>query len=251
MSERLAQRGRRIAVQTAWLLAVVIVAAACSSGGGGGSNGGGTPPPQANLFQNPGFEEGREPWISLDSEAWGKPFTVSSNRAHSGTNSALLELRSEDGGAVKVYGVVAEILPEEFPEVLSGHYYVERWEKGTPRQYLQAAVIVQGAKNIPREVAQAGNHQMRYILAGVDEQPTFISNARYVMVSEDAPATGRWVPFELDIKGDFEELWGDVPRGFSRLRILFEVRWDDRLPSDMPSAADVYYDDLYAGPSRS
>ena len=35
---------------------------------------------------------------------------------------------------------------------------------------------------------------------------------------------------------------------FHSIRILFETRWDNRQASDGPSAADVYYDNLYAGP---
>lgn len=204
-----------------------------------------------NLFGNPSFEDGRGPWCSLDTEAWGPPFEVSRNLALDGTSSAHLRLRSEDGGVARIYGAVQEITPGEFPEVLSGNYYVEQWEKGTPKQYLQFVVIVFGADNIPAEVSgQANNHQMRYILAGADSQPTFVSNARYVFVTREEPKTGEWVPFERNISQDFEQLWGEVPRGFDKMRILFEVRWDERQPSDPPSAADVYYDGLYLGPAR-
>ncbi|MDZ4278892.1 MAG: hypothetical protein U1B78_07115, partial [Dehalococcoidia bacterium] len=211
-----------------------------SCGGGG-----------ANLFANGGFEDGRDPWFSLMTEAWGEPFVVSDRQAHSGEQSALLELRSEDGGPARVHGVVAEVEPEDFPEVLSARYFVERWEQGTPLQYLQIVVIAWNARNIPAEVAQqqVPNHQVRYILAGVDRQPTFISNARYVMLSDGPPATGEWVRFERNVREDFQALWGAVPEDFENLRILFEVRWDERQPADGPSAADVYYDDLYLGPA--
>lgn len=210
-----------------------------------------TPAPDGNLFGDPSFEAGRGPWCSLDTEAWGPPFEVSGNQALDGTSSAHLKLRSEDGGAARIYGVVQEIAPEEFPDVLSGNYYVERWEKGTPKQYLQFVVIVFGADNIPAEVAgQANNHQIRYILAGTASQPTFVSNSRYVFVTQEEPKAGEWVHFERNIRQDFEQLWGEVPRGFDKIRILFEVRWDERQPSDAPSAADVYYDGLYLGPAR-
>jgi len=261
----------------AWLTAICLLAAAalafsCSDDGNGG-NGiapGATrtvsaptapvgpclpvsPAPAAdgNLFGNPSFEDGKAPWCSLETEAWGPPFEVSRDLALDGTSSAHLRLRSEDGGAARIYGAVQEITPEEFPEVLSGNYYVERWEKGTPKQYLQFVVIVFGADNIPAEVSgQANNHQMRYILAGADSQPTFVSNARYVFVTREEPKSGEWVHFERNISEDFEQLWGEVPRGFDSMRVLFEVRWDERQPSDPPSAADVYYDGLYLGPAR-
>ncbi len=197
-----------------------------------------------NLFVNGGFEDGAGPWCSLDSSAWGTPFSVSDERAYAGDQSALLQLRSDDGGAERVYGVVQEVAGNEFPETLFAEYFVERWEQGTPIQYLQVVVIVWDADNAPVNV---GNHQIRYIIAGVDSQPTFISNARYVMVSEAQPSVGEWVHFERDVRQDFLELWGSVPEGYDRLRVLFEVRWDDRTPDDDPSLADVYYDDLYFG----
>ena len=203
-----------------------------------------------NLFSTPGFEEGRDPWFSKDS--WGTSFSLSDREAHSGERSALLELRSDVEGAisVRVYGLVQEITPEQFPEVISGYYCVDRWEQGTPAQYLQFVVIVQAADNIPAEVVPTTNHQVRYILAGVESQPTFISNSRYVMLTQAAPVQGKWVSFERNIRDDFEELWGDVPKGYRQLALFFEVRWDDRQPTDGFSAADVYYDDLYIGPAR-
>jgi hypothetical protein len=208
-------------------------------------------PPGENLFANPSFEDGAGPWCSLSTEAWGPPFTVSSKRAHTGKSSASLELRSEEGVDTRVVGVVSEVAPAEFPELISGYYYVDRWEQGTPKQYLQMVVIVWQAANIPQEATALGatNHQIRYIMAGVDSQPTHIGNARYVMVSRDKPKTGQWVSFERNVRQDFQDLWGAVPEDFAKIRILFEVRWDDRQPSDGVTAADVYYDDLYLGPA--
>jgi hypothetical protein len=218
------------------------LAVGCSGSGGDGE------PATGNLFENPGFEEGAQPWFSLDSEAWGAPFTVSTEQARSGTSSGRLELRSEDGGSARVYGIVQEVTPEALPEVLSGAYYVERWEQGMPKQYLQFVVIVWGADNAPVEVGGVENYQLRYVLAGVDAPPLSIANARYVMVDAGAPAQGRWVTFERNVRQDFEDLWGAAPEGFDSLRVLFEVRWDDRSEADGLSAADVYYDDLYLGP---
>ena len=239
------------------VVALALTLAACGGGGGGAAAPTDTPPPtrppEANLLENPGFEEGEEPWFSLDSEAWGKPFTVSTRQAHSGSQSALLELRSEDPGPdrTRVYGVVQEVSPEEFPEVLSGWYYVENWRQGTPKQYLQFVVIVFDAENLPREVQSLGanNFQVRYVLAGVDEPPLRISNARYVMVGTGEPEEGTWVYFERNIRQDFLDLWGIVPEGYESIRVFFEVRWDDRSPDDGPSTGDVYYDDLYLGPA--
>ena len=214
--------------------------AACSGGQSG-------EPPAGNLFGNPGFEDGVRPWFSLESEAWGAPFAVSTEQAREGTSSGLLTLRSQDGGPARVYGIVQDVTPDEFPELLSGAYYVERWEQGTPKQYLQAVVIVWGADNAPSELGDVENYQIRYVLAGVDAPPLAISNARYIMVGGGAPVTGRWVPFERNVRQDFEQQWGAAPEGFDSIRVFFEVRWDERDASDGPSAADVYYDDLYLG----
>ena len=93
-------------------------------------------PAPGNVLQNGGFEAGSDPWTSLTTPDWGRPFVVSQQKAHSGSNSAYLQLRSEDCGATKVYGVVQEISPGQLPETLSGYYCVDRWEKGTARQYL-------------------------------------------------------------------------------------------------------------------
>lgn len=215
---------------------------ACSSPGAG---------VEGNALQNGGFEEGSEPWASLAAPEWGRAFAVSQAQARSGSSSAYLQLRSADGGATKVYGLTQDITPAQLPETLAGFYFVENWEQGTPKQYLQAVVIVHEADNIPQEVRVLGanNYQMRYILAGSAEQPTQIANARYVMVSADAPAVGQWVPFELNVAEDFCQLWGNLPTGFARVSVFFEARWDGRAETNPPSNADVYYDDLYFGPA--
>ena len=96
---------------------------------------------------------------------------------------------------------------------------------------------------------QANNYQIRYILAGVDTQPTNIANSRYVFISKSPPKVGQWVHFERNIRQDFSGLWGSLPTGFTSIRVCFETRWDERAASDGPSAADVYYDDLYWGPA--
>ena len=241
-----------------FLSAAFLLAVAACGGGDGDVDGGnacanpdlaGGAAAAENRFANPGFEEGREPWFSK-TDSWGTSFSVSDARPHSGEHSGLLELRSdEQAGSNRVYGIVQEISPEEFPEIVSGFYCVERWEQGTPFQYLQFVIIVHDAENIPAELG-ATNHQIRYILAGAESQPTFISNARYVMVTASAPNVGEWVPFEFDVEDDFLELWGDVPHGYQKLAFFFEVRWDGREPTAGISVADVYYDDLYAGPAQ-
>jgi hypothetical protein len=230
-----------------------LVLAACGEDGSGGDGDQATS--EDNVFENGSFEEGREPWFSLvdnsDDNAWVKDFTVSDAQAHSGANSAFVQLDSADEGPLEArrYGVVQEVSPGEFPEVITGCYFVERWEHGTPRQYAQVAVIVFESHAVPTgELIAANNFQMRYVLFGVQNPPIEIGNAKFVMVNRGEPETGEWVCFDLDVRNDFEELWGVVPTGFQKIRVLFEVNWDQRDPTDPPAIGDVYYDDLYFGP---
>ena len=227
---------RRSAALLLPLLALSVVAAC-----------GGAQSPAGNLFKNPGLEEGESPWFSLSTEAWGARFQVSQAAAHGGTASALLEMRAEQATeGAKVFGVVQEVSPRRFPELVSGFYRVENWSRGTPKQYLQFVVIAIGDTNLPGGYP---NHQIRFLLAGIDEPPFQISNAKFVFVNKEEPVTGRWVYFERNIKKDFEELWGAAPENFEKLRLLFEVRYDDKAAGSGNVKADVYYDDLYMGPA--
>ena len=233
----IAMRPRRLALGFGFVLALVLTFAACSSSGGSSEQ------DEGNLFPNGGFEEGRDPWFSL------KPpdFISSQELAHSGQTSALLRMRDPpETNDVKVYYLVQEITPDELPEVVSGWYRVEHWLKGTPKQYLQFVVIALGADNLPGDYT---NYQIRYLLAGIEDPPFFIQNAHFVFIDKEEPALGEWVYFERNLREDFERLWGAAPQNFEKLRILFEVRWDDKMPGS-PAEADVYYDDLYIGPAR-
>jgi len=200
-----------------------------------------------NLFRNGSFEAGPDPWLSLTTAAWGTPFRVGSEVAHSGSESAFLELRAapNDTGT-KVFGVVQEVQPGQFPELISGYYYVKDWVRGTPKQYLQFVVIAFAVDNLPGGFA---NHQIRYPLGGIAQDPFAISNAKFRYVSKEPPVLGRWVYFERPVRQDFEELWGAVPEGYDKLRILFEVRYDDKA-AGTEAKADVFFDDLYLGSSK-
>jgi hypothetical protein len=218
-----------------------------------------TPPPGAcvpqapiegepNLFHNGGLEAGEEPWCTAHPGEPTTKFQVSEDVAHSGHSSALLRMRvpAEEAGKAKVFYLVQEVTSEQFPELISGYYRVEDWTKGTPKQYLQFVVVAFDVANLPGGYP---NHQMRYPLAGISEEPFAIANAHFVFIGKEEPVTGEWVYFERNIKQDFEELWGAAPEGFSKIRVLFEVRYDDKEAGPAPAEADVYYDDLYMGPA--
>lgn len=198
--------------------------------------------PQGNVFQNPGLEEGRDPWFSLSEPE----FIVAEDIAHTGQASALLEMRADpQQGETKVFYLVQEVTPEQFPEVLSGQYRVTKWTPETRLQYLQFVVIAIGAENLPGGYP---NHQIRYILAGIDEVPFLVKNARFVFLNRVDPPLDQWVSFQVNVRDDFQRLWGAVPKGYEKIRVLFEVRYDSKAAGEAPEA-DVYYDDLYFGPA--
>lgn len=201
-------------------------------------------PRPGNALENPGFESGKAPWKSLTTEVWEPRFDVSGATSHSGTSSAHLKMRTDAATpATRIWGVTQEVAPETFPEELSAFYRVDDWHRDTPMQYLQAVVVVFQAENVPN---QFPNHQIRYILDGIDEPPFQIANAKYIFLGKDDPPEGEWLEFRRDVAEDFRHEWGEVPRGFSKVRLLFEVRFDGRTGEERP-AADVYYDDMYFG----
>lgn len=226
------------------LLVIVIAATTLTLACNGNGSPEAGPPLAGNVFRNPGFEDGTDPWFSL------RPpdFTLADDVAYTGDASAHLEMRSapEDEGTKIIY-LVQEVQPDQLPEVLSGHYRVANWIRGTELQYLQFVVIVFGAANLPGDYS---NHQIRYILAGVDEEPLDIANARFAFVSREDPTLDEWVPFQANVRQDFEQLWGASPEGFEMVRVLFEVRYDGKVAGQDTPEADVYYDDLYFGPAQ-
>lgn len=232
------------------LVATCLLALVALSGPGCGSEAG-LPSASDNLLANPGFEEGPEPWVSLTTPRWGTPFEVSTAQAHASQASAYLKMRSdglemwpEGRRDMQVFGVVQDLSAQEFPERLSGYYYVDSWERGSEVQYLQAVVVVWGP-DLPEGFP---NYQVRYLLAGIDHEPFEMANARFVLANGEQPKIGEWVRFDLSPAEDFQELWGAVPSGFERLRVLFVTRYERRT-SDQPDViADVYYDDFYLGP---
>ena len=213
--------------------------------------GGGEPAAdEHNILANPGFEEGRKPWIWLDwSKGWS-PFTISSNRARTGSSSALLSVRSEgDGRSTIVWGVVQEVPIGEHPiDCLEGYYYVDGWERGARNQYIQMVVIDLSHKT------EKGNAQVRYLLSGMDKPPYNLGNARYEFVDPEkkvVPIKGEWVRFTVNPAGDFQKHWSYTPPAGNNLRVLFEARFDSRKPEDKTAKADIYYDDLYLGNATS
>jgi len=242
---------RRLTPILAAMLTLAVVASAC--GGGGDDDGGATAPtadPSGNVIRNGGFEEGRDPWYSLRPPEW----ILATDKVHSGSASAHLQMRDTAASEEDViHYLVQETAPSELPEVLSGEYFVENWKKGTKSQYVQFVVIIWADDVSEMPLCPDGtpcpNYQIRFLLAGVDEDPFPIGNAKFVYVTTDEPVEGEWVHFERNVKQDFMERWGGIPKDITNIRLLFEVRFDNKAVGEGPFEADVYYDDLYFGPA--
>jgi len=212
-----------------------------------------TPPAgSANLFGNSGFEDQGKYWYALHEQTVETTTAV----AHSGQASAYLKMRdTADATGANVYYLVQEVAPEQFPELISGYYRIDNWRRGTDKQYLQFVVIAFAPTNLMADKEGAPlanaypNYQIRYPLVGIAEEPFRIDNSFFKFLGSDStPRQGEWVYFESNIKKDFEEKWGAAPEGYSKIRLLFEVRYDDK-EAGAPAEADVYYDDLYMGPA--
>lgn len=196
-------------------------------------------PGEPNLLANAGLEEGLEPWSSVSPEA-----PQIGDVAHSGQASAHLTLREPaDTEGAGNRTLVQDLGPGQFPEVFSGYYRVENWKRGAPKQYLEVVVVAFDSPNLTIEFP---NHQMRYLLAGAADQPGEVRNARFVFLSREEPQQNEWVHFQASVQDDYQELWGAIPEGYSGLRVMFRLVYEDKTAGE-PVEADVYFDDLYLG----
>jgi hypothetical protein len=204
-------------------------------------------PVTGNLLVNPDFEERDRAWTSA---AGHVAFTVAADPARGGSSSAYLRLEGgpEETGT-RIVSAVQVVETAHVPDVLRGSVYIDNWQRGTPVQYVQAVfmpldapVDLPGLQSLP---------QLRYVLAGVDEEPFAIANARFVFVGlDDAtgdPQSGRWLQFELHLRDDYARLWNLVPDGGTQYRLLLEARWDGKAAGSGTPRADVYFDDVYLG----
>lgn len=204
----------------------------------------GEPNPPGNLLVNPSFENGREGWKWMDWSQHWVDFDIKTGKGHSGKKSAYLKLDyGVDAPKVRIHGVVQELKPSRFPDVVKGWYRVENWKRGSDLQYIQFVTIVWGGH------PQFKNYQVRYILAGVNSPPYEMRNVKYVILPQAKiePLQNKWVEFQVPVRGDFEKLWGVIPRGYDRIVFLFEARYDAGVKKDARVRADVYFDDLYVG----
>jgi len=197
-----------------------------------------------NRLANPGFENGDTPWIAPP-EPDSISFAVSDIDTRTGAGSGGLRVSAAPGETgSRVAGASQEILASDFPEVVSGYYRVDDWQPGGATVYLQFVVEVVGG-NFADSI---GVHEVRFVIAGVQQEPLFLPRARYVLLDRAAPKVDRWTYFAYPVKKAFETRWGIAPAAWQRLRVSFELRYEDRATGFTDTLATAHYDDLYAGP---
>jgi len=55
------------------------------------------------------------------------------------------------------------------------------------------------------------------------------------------------VSFGRNVRQDFQQAWGSLPKDVTSVRIFFEARYDSPTAIRPQIGGDVYYGDLYAG----
>jgi hypothetical protein len=200
-------------------------------------------PTTMNRLANPGFENGDTHWIAPPAPD-SISFAVSDIAARSGDASGGLRMSAAPGETgSRVAGASQEIVGSDFPEVVSGYYHVDDWQPGGTPVYLQFVVAVDGG-----DFADSMDvHEVRFVIAGIQQEPLFLPQARYVFLDRAAPKIDRWTYFAYPAKKAFETRWGSAPTTWQRLRVSFELRYDDRMAEHLDTSATAHYDDLYAG----
>jgi hypothetical protein len=200
-------------------------------------------PSAANLFINPGFEDGSQPWISPQQADWS-PFSVSDSKAHDGTHSMRAQLEGDPNLAAKrSAGGSQEVRTGDFPEFVSGFYRVDSWQPRARFQYVEFVVRVRGGDfddDVP-------THEVRFLIGGTASDPPGAPGISLIYLSRGAPALGRWTYFSYPVKRAFESRFGEAPTHWDGMEVSFDVRYDGLTATEPYPAADVYFDDLYIG----
>ncbi len=228
-----------------------------------------------NLLLNPDFEspkdEKKPDWWSYagrNTESW-VDFSIVADKGRDNSKAARLFVDSTGrSNKTAISGVIQEVKGDHVPEKLSGWYFIENWEKNTPKQYLQAVVIVWRDAKATRAMVNAPSIQIAYTFTGVKTPPKVITNRKFVILGDETPKTGEWVHFEVKPREDFVKLWNIDPGNFEFVRVFFELRYDDldvplatpttpitpstpttptTNPPPLPTKGTCYYDDLYFG----
>jgi hypothetical protein len=205
----------------------------------------------ANLLLNPDFEATKLEWWSFaekNTESW-VDFSIVPEKGRNQSKAARLLIDSTTRTAkTGISGVVQEVKGDHVPEKLSGWYFVESWDKHTPKLYLQAVVIVwNDTEARQRQLVNAPSIQIAYTFTGVKEAPKVMTNRKFIVLGDETPKVGEWVHFEVNPRQDFVKLWKIDPAQYEFIRIFFELRYDDMESGSAPTKSTAYYDDLYFG----
>lgn len=223
----------------------------------------------ANLFADPGFEEGGDAWAFIGGHRLSL-FRVSHSVAHSGKSSGHVFLDSSVVPArmpTRAASAVQEPRPEVFPEKLAGWYRVERWEPAADEHSGLTLNVIVYAIGDPRTLQVIRPHDtpdgalppspitaygISYRLTGRPSQTektleaspgTDWGNLAFHPLGEGKPELSTWVHFEMPLRSDFQQTWGVVPAHYENLRVILQLLWMDR-PDGADVAGDVYFDDL-------
>lgn len=207
-----------------------------------------------NLLLNPNFESEKKEWWSFaekNTESW-VDFSIVPEKGREKSKAARLVIDSTGRTSkTAISGVVQEVKGDHVPEKLSGWYFVENWEKHTPKVYLQAVVIVWNDYEArQRQLVNAPSIQIAYTFTGVKEAPKVMTNRKFIVMGQEVPKQGEWVHFEVNPRQDFLKLWKIDPGQYEFIRVFFELRYDDmEIDAKDPKVtkATAYYDDLYFG----
>lgn len=210
----------------------------------------------SNLLANGSFSSGADPWYSLEREGnpYWRPFSVEADPLGAEGQAARLDLTSDPAHRrIGIWGVIQDLPEVQFiPERLSGRYFVADWVRGTKKQYLQVVCIAWTSRDYfgkgAVDVEKLPPVQVAFVLAGIERPPFPIRNRRFSFLGPPDPAVGRWIDFSIELEDEFKRLWGFLPEEIARLRILFEVRFDNLRPAETGARATVYFDDLFLGP---
>lgn len=192
-----------------------------------------TPTPIAqNLINNPGFEGGQPPWAPTEGSE--QLFAVSPSAHRSGSHGLSLQLGGL-GAAAK-----QPVLAMAVPEYVSGYYRVNRWAPGDAQAYLEFEVAAVTAAGGVEEAS------VRFIIAGLAEEPPDAGTAGVVFLSRDGPKTGEWTYFGYPVAQAFRDELGGVPAAWDRIDITVHVGYVIG-PSGRAPSGEAYFDDFYMG----
>jgi hypothetical protein len=205
-------------------------------------------PAGPNLFANPGFELGVASWDPFQVPLTSG-FTVSDAASHNPAgHSARVQIGPEAGDdGTHAAGFAQKLQTDSFPEFVSGSYRVDAWQPGDALQYVEFAVTVKGGDFDDG----LDMHVTRFLIAGAAREPLGDPTTRYTFLSRAAPPLKRWTYFSYPVREAFLVKFGKAPTRWDALDIRFDVRYDDRAAGQPTPAADVSFDDLFAGKQQA